>query len=57
MISTKIISQKDLSSAAMAYFKYRMALWGHVHREIRRDVGGIVFESVGTIILRDAYVF
>ena len=57
MISTKIISQKDLSSAAMAYFKYRMALWGHVHREIRRDVGGIVFESVGTIILRDSYAF
>ncbi len=37
--------------------KHRIALSGHVHHETRKEVGGMVFESVGTIIPRDAYAY
>jgi hypothetical protein len=37
--------------------KYRLALSGHVHHEAVKEVGGMRFESVGTIIPRDAYAF
>ena len=33
--------------------KHRVALSGHVHHETRKEIGGMVFESVGTIIPRD----
>lgn len=33
--------------------RHRLALSGHVHHETRKDVGGMAFESVGTIIPRD----
>lgn len=35
--------------------KHRLALSGHVHHDVRREIGGMAFESVGTIIPRDAY--
>jgi hypothetical protein len=35
--------------------KHRLALSGHVHHETRKEIGGMAFESVGTIIPRDAY--
>jgi len=35
--------------------KNRIALSGHVHHETRKEIGGMAFESVGTIIPRDAY--
>lgn len=35
--------------------KYRIAFSGHVHHEVVKEVGGMRFESVGTIIPRDAY--
>ena len=37
--------------------KHRLALSGHVHHETRKEVGGMAFESVGTIIPRDAYAY
>jgi hypothetical protein len=37
--------------------KYRLALSGHVHHESVKEVGGMRFESVGTIIPRDAYAY
>jgi hypothetical protein len=37
--------------------RHRLALSGHVHHETRKDIGGMAFESVGTIIPRDAYAF
>lgn len=37
--------------------KYRIALSGHVHHECAKEVGGMRFESVGTIIPRDAYAY
>jgi len=35
--------------------RHRLALSGHVHHETRKEIGGMTFESVGTIIPRDAY--
>jgi hypothetical protein len=35
--------------------RHRLALSGHVHHETRKELGGMAFESVGTIIPRDAY--
>lgn len=37
--------------------KHRLALSGHVHHDTRKEVGGMCFESVGTIIPRDAYAY
>lgn len=37
--------------------KHRLALSGHVHHETRKDVGGMSFESVGTIIPRDFHAY
>lgn len=37
--------------------KYRLALSGHVHHESAKEVGGMRFESVGTIIPRDAFAY
>lgn len=37
--------------------KHRLALSGHVHHAASKEVGGMRFESVGTIIPRDAYAF
>lgn len=37
--------------------EHRVALSGHVHHETRKEVGGMTFESVGTIIPRDAYAY
>jgi hypothetical protein len=37
--------------------KYRLALSGHVHHDSAKDIGGMRFESVGTIIPRDAYSY
>jgi hypothetical protein len=37
--------------------KHRLALSGHVHHETRKDVGGMVFESIGTIIPRDFHAY
>jgi len=37
--------------------KYRLALSGHVHHETRKEVGGMAFESVGTIIHRDFHAY
>lgn len=37
--------------------KYRVAFSGHVHHETRKEVGGLTFESVGTIVPRDAYAY
>lgn len=36
---------------------YKLALSGHVHHVTRKEYGGVDFESVGTIIPRDAYAF
>jgi hypothetical protein len=35
--------------------KHRLALSGHVHHETVKEIGGMKFESLGTIIPRDAY--
>jgi len=35
--------------------KYRMALSGHIHHMRSQEVGGLLCESVGTFIPRDAY--
>jgi len=37
--------------------KYRLALSGHVHHDTRKELGGMCFESVGTIIPRDAHAY
>jgi hypothetical protein len=37
--------------------KHRLALSGHVHHETRKEVGGMAFESVGTIIPRDVHAY
>lgn len=37
--------------------KHRLALSGHVHHESAKDVGGMRFESVGTIAPRDAFAY
>lgn len=37
--------------------RHRLALSGHVHHETRKEIGGMAFESVGTIIPRDAYAY
>lgn len=37
--------------------RHRLALSGHVHHESRKEVGGMTFESVGTIIPRDAHAY
>jgi hypothetical protein len=37
--------------------KHRLALSGHVHHDTRKDVGGMSFESVGTIIPRDFHAY
>jgi hypothetical protein len=37
--------------------KHRLALSGHVHHETRKEVGGMSFESVGTIIPRDFHAY
>ena len=37
--------------------KHRIALSGHVHHARAVEVGGMAFESVGTIIPRDAYAY
>src|SRR6056297_879833 len=37
--------------------RHRLALSGHVHHESRKEIGGMAFESVGTIIPRDAYAY
>jgi hypothetical protein len=37
--------------------RYRIALSGHVHHARAVEVGGMSFESVGTIIPRDAYAY
>lgn len=36
---------------------HRLALSGHVHHETRKEIGGMTFESVGTIIPRDAFAY
>lgn len=35
--------------------RHRVALSGHVHHQTVKEIGGMTFESVGTIIPRDAY--
>jgi predicted phosphodiesterase len=37
--------------------KHRIALSGHVHHETRKEIGGMCFESVGTIIPRDVHAY
>lgn len=37
--------------------RHRLALSGHVHHDTRKDVGGMSFESVGTIIPRDFHAY
>jgi len=37
--------------------KHRIALSGHVHHEVVKEIGGMRFESVGTIIPRDAFAY
>lgn len=37
--------------------KYRLALSGHVHHAESKEIGGMRFESVGTITPRDAYAY
>lgn len=37
--------------------KHRIAISGHVHHEVVKEIGGMRFESVGTIIPRDAYAY
>lgn len=37
--------------------KHRIALSGHVHHETRKEIGGMIFESLGTIIPRDFHAF
>lgn len=37
--------------------RHRIALSGHVHHARAVEIGGMVFESIGTIIPRDAYAY
>ncbi len=37
--------------------RHRLALSGHVHNETRKDVGGMAFESCGTIIPKDVHAY
>lgn len=37
--------------------RHRIALSGHVHHETRKEIGGMTFESVGTVIPRDAHAY
>lgn len=37
--------------------EHRIALSGHVHHFSAKEIGGMTFESVGTIIPRDAYAY
>ena len=37
--------------------KHRLTLSGHVHHEKRKEVGGMAFESIGTIIPRDSFAY
>ena len=37
--------------------KHRLTLSGHVHHETRKEVGGMAFESIGTIIPRDSFAY
>lgn len=37
--------------------RHRLALSGHVHHATKKEVGGMTFESVGTIIPRDPYSY
>lgn len=37
--------------------RHRIALSGHVHHETRKEIGGMAFESIGTIIPRDAHAY
>ncbi len=37
--------------------KYRLVLSGHIHHDTKKNIGGMVFESVSTIIPPDAYAF
>lgn len=37
--------------------KHRLTLSGHVHHETRKEIGGMAFESVGTIIPRDSFAY
>ena len=37
--------------------RYRLALSGHVHHDTRKEIGGMCFESIGTIIPRDAHAY
>lgn len=37
--------------------RHRLALSGHVHHETRKEIGGMAFESCGTIIPRDAHAY
>jgi hypothetical protein len=35
--------------------RHRFALSGHLHHEVRKDIGGLMCESFGTMIPKDAY--
>lgn len=37
--------------------KHRLALSGHVHHETRKEIGGMAFESCGTIIPKDVHAY
>lgn len=37
--------------------RHRLALSGHVHHETRKEVGGMTFEAVGTIVPRDFHAY
>ena len=37
--------------------RHRLALSGHVHHETRKEVGGMAFESCGTIIPKDVHAY
>jgi hypothetical protein len=37
--------------------KHRLALSGHVHHEVKKEIGGMTFESLGTIIPRDFHAY
>lgn len=37
--------------------RHRMVLSGHVHHQQRKEVGGMICESFGTIIPRDSYAY
>lgn len=37
--------------------RHRLALSGHVHHESRKEIGGMAFESCGTIIPKDVHAY